>query len=266
MSQISAQNLSMTMARRAVCGHGHALEKYFKPLMRRHMADDAPPLARQMIRCPGVNASIPSPAASPRTVALPPIVLVHGIFRDHRIMRHLAKAFVAAGRRVLSPDLRPCNGSVPIAALAGQLAEFLEHNLSADERCDIVGHSLGGLVARAYVQRGGGRARVRRLVTLASPHHGSLLAWLLPGRGSRDLRPGSPFLRDLARDVHHLDGVHVASYWTPFDLIVVPPRSAQLPVGRDCRRLLPHHRAFITDARFAKELIEALAAERPGEG
>ncbi len=186
------------------------------------------------------------------------MVIIHGIYRDHRLMRHLGKAFTLAGRRVLAPDLTPNNGSAGINELAVQIGEYLEKNLAADERCDVVGHSMGAMVARSYIQRHGGRTRVRKLVTLAAPHHGTVLAWLHRGRGARDLRPGSAFLRDLARDVHKLEGIHMASYWTPFDAIIVPPRSSELPVGQNCRRLLPHHRAFVENRRLVRELVELL--------
>jgi len=118
---------------------------------------------------------------------------------------------------------------------------------------------MGGIVARSYVQRHGGRRRVRRLVTLASPHQGTLLAWLLPGAGVRDLRPGSAFLRDLASDAHSLDGVLVASYWTPFDAIIVPPSSSEMPVGKNRRVFLAHHRAFLERPGLARELVALLA-------
>ena len=44
----------------------------------------------------------------------------------------------------------------------------------------VVGHSLGGLIARYYVQRQGGDRRVESLVTLGTPHQGSVLAHVLP--------------------------------------------------------------------------------------
>ncbi len=200
-----------------------------------------------------------SPAPEIVTItALPPVVIVHGIFRDHRLMSRLRKTFALAGRRVFTPDLSPNDGSVGINELAVQLGEFLERHLAPGERCDVIGHSMGAMVARSYLQRHGGRARVRKLVTLAAPHHGTMMAWFFGGRGVRDLRPGSPFLRDLARDVSRLDGVLVASYWTPFDAIIVPPRSSELPIGRNVCVALPHHRALVTNRRLARELVELL--------
>jgi len=188
-----------------------------------------------------------------------PVVIVHGIYRDHRLMGRLAREFAQAGRRVLTPDLKPNNGSAGLQELAKQLGAYVDKNLGPDEQCDIIGHSMGGMVVRSYVQRQGGRRRVRRLVTLASPHQGTLLAWLLPGAGLRDLRPGSEFLRDLASDAESLDGVLVASYWTPFDLIIIPPRSSEMPVGRNRKVWLPHHRAYLERPRLARELVSLLA-------
>ena len=203
---------------------------------------------------------IAAPSAQPnRNLGAPPVVIVHGIFRDHRLMGRLAKVFTQTGRRVLTPDLTPNNGSVGLNELAMQLGEYLDENLGPDEQCDIIGHSMGGMVARSFIQRHGGRRRVRRLITLAAPHQGTILAWLLPGLGVRDLRPGSVFLRDLASDAHSLNGVLVASYWTPFDAIIVPPRSSEMPVGQNRKVLLAHHRAFLERPRLANELLELLA-------
>jgi triacylglycerol lipase len=215
------------------------------------MANDTKKTMMQPVAYPALVSKNP--------IGVPPVVMVHGIFRDHRLMARLSRVFEQAGRRVLTPDLTPNNGSAGINQLALQLGEYLDENLGPDEQCDIIGHSMGGMVARAYVQRHGGRRRVRRLVTLAAPHQGTIMAWLLPGAGVRDLRPDSVFLRDLASDVHSLEGILVASYWTPFDAIIVPPRSSEMPVGHNRRVWLAHHRAFLERPRIARELVALLA-------
>ena len=50
---------------------------------------------------------------------------------------------------------------------------------------------MGGLIARYYVQRLGGDARVHTLVTLGTPHGGTAAAYLVPHRLARQLRPDS---------------------------------------------------------------------------
>ena len=55
--------------------------------------------------------------------------------------------------------------------LAGELAPILQAH---PEGVDVIGHSMGGIVARIYIQELGGAAKVRRLVTLGTPHSGSL--------------------------------------------------------------------------------------------
>ncbi|NIY66251.1 hypothetical protein SMALB_4271 [Streptomyces malaysiensis] len=44
---------------------------------------------------------------------------------------------------------------------------------------DVIGHNLGGLIARHYVQRLGGDTRAHTLVTLGTPHAGTRIAPLL---------------------------------------------------------------------------------------
>jgi triacylglycerol esterase/lipase EstA (alpha/beta hydrolase family) len=67
----------------------------------------------------------------------------------------------------------------------------------------IIGHSKGGLIGRYYVKRLGGDQRVRQLVTLGTPHHGTPLAYLgcaVLGWSSKSmwqLTPMSPFIREL---------------------------------------------------------------------
>ena len=50
------------------------------------------------------------------------------------------------------------------------------------QQVHVVGHSLGGLVARYHVQRLSGDARVHTLVALGTPHQGTMAAYLLPTR------------------------------------------------------------------------------------
>jgi pimeloyl-ACP methyl ester carboxylesterase len=78
--------------------------------------------------------------------------------------------------------------------------DLLAHSYAA--RVDLVGHSMGGLVARAYLAEPGAARRVRTLVLLGAPNQGSAATFEELGpntrlpRTARDLLPTYPFLRD----------------------------------------------------------------------
>ncbi len=114
---------------------------------------------------------------------------------------------------------------------------------------------MGGVVSRYYLQRLGGLARVRRFVTISSPHHGTVTAYLrrLPERGPADaarqrVAPrAQPRRGDAGADRRH---VHPDA---PLDLDDRPPDSSRLPVGRE----VPRRRA---DARRSCATTRAACA------
>ena len=129
-----------------------------------------------------------------------PILLVHGIIDNHSIFALLQRALRRRGfGTVSSYDYGLLTQDIPTAAgLLGEAIEKLAAN-SGYERVHVVGHSLGGLIARYYVQRMGGDSRVHTLVTLGTPHAGTELARPFRMVPLLDqLTPGSPVLRELA--------------------------------------------------------------------
>jgi pimeloyl-ACP methyl ester carboxylesterase len=99
--------------------------------------------------------------------------------------------------------------------------------LAGVDRIHIVGHSLGGMIARYYVQRMGGSATVDTLVTLGSPHGGTLAAHLLPTPLARQLRPGSDVIAELARPAPSCD-TRFLVVWSRMDQLVLPQRNGRL--------------------------------------
>lgn len=129
-----------------------------------------------------------------------PILLVHGIADNHSIFALLQRALRRRGfATVSSYDYGLLTRDVRAAAhLLGEAIEKLAAT-SGYERIHVIGHSLGGLIARYYVQRLGGDTRVHTLVTLGTPHSGTEVARplkMLPLLGQ--LTPGSSVLRELA--------------------------------------------------------------------
>ncbi|SBO41877.1 triacylglycerol lipase [Cyanobium sp. NIES-981] len=169
-----------------------------------------------------------------------PLVLVHGLWDTPRIFEPLTRHLAGRRQPLLAPHLPHGLGQVPLDAMAGQLAEHLAAAVAPNQPIDLLGFSMGGVVARIWIQRLGGHRRTRRFISVGSPHHGSLNAllwprWLLPGIA--DMRCGSELLRQLNREHRTLEQVDCCSFYTPMDLMVTPGWRAVLPCGR--RERLP---------------------------
>ena len=104
---------------------------------------------------------------SSRPAQGPPLLLVHGFGGAAWNFDELAQ--LLPGRRLLIPDLPGHGGSAPLpAASLARFADVLGNLLEADgiDQADVLGHSLGGVVALRLAVRH--PDRVRRLI-LAAP-------------------------------------------------------------------------------------------------
>jgi triacylglycerol lipase len=160
-----------------------------------------------------------------------PILLVHGFSDNRSAFAVLSRALRKRGFGVVyalnSSILTALTGDVRSAA--HKLAEEVERicEVTSAEQVHVVGHSLGGLVARYYVQRLSGDARVHTLVTLGTPHHGTMAAYLLPTPVLRQLRPHSDILAELAAPSPGCRTRFVAM-WSELDGWIMPQRNARL--------------------------------------
>ena len=157
-----------------------------------------------------------------------PILLVHGMIDNRSIFTLLRRGLVRRGfGRVVSINYSPLTTDVRVAAAL--LAEEVEALVAETgyERIHVVGHSLGGLIARYYITRLGGDARVHTLVTLGTPHGGTFNAYALPSNLCCQLRPGSDLMRELSATVPSCRTRFVA-YWSDLDQMVFPQRYARM--------------------------------------
>jgi pimeloyl-ACP methyl ester carboxylesterase len=200
----------------------------------------------------------------------PPVVLLHGFIDNRSVFLLLRRSLAQHGRQqVESLNYSPLTCDIRVAAelLGRHIEEVCERTGSS--RVDIVGHSLGGLIARYYAQRLGGDARVRTLVTLGTPHAGTRVAPLANAHPIvRQMRPGSPVVEELARPAPGCRTRFVA-FWSDLDHIMDPLESAciehhdliaqNVRVGGVGHLALPVHPAVATGIR------EVLDAAHPGE-
>ncbi len=163
----------------------------------------------------------------------------------------------SAGQEIHALDLVPSNGELGIGELAGQVARFAETSLPAS--FDLVGFSMGGIVGRYYLQRLGGLSRVRRFITLGSPHHGTYMGWLRGNPGAKQMRRGSAFLQDLNSDADVLRQVDFTSIWTPFDLMILPASSSVITAAKSIRVSVPAHPLLVKDKRVLQLVRDLLS-------
>jgi triacylglycerol lipase len=166
-----------------------------------------------------------------------PILLIPGYCCNEAMWRPLRAKLRAAGHAVASVTLDPPFGSIDelAVALEGAIGDLLAQTGAG--KVVLVGHSMGGLIARAYLARRGGD-RVAALVTIGTPHHGSDLARLGPGRHAREMEPGSDWLRALNSEN---PPVPTFCVWSARDEFVTPQASARLEGADETALALPGH-------------------------
>jgi len=185
------------------------------------------------------------------------VVLVHGFLDTGRLFRTMAARLAAAGHRAWAPTLRPRDGRRGIPDLAGRLGEYLAAEVPAAEPLALVGFSMGALVCRHYLGAPDRRPGIRAFFAIAGPFAGTPAAWLYPGMGTRQMRPGSAFLRELAAR-GGLEGLTVCSFRTPLDLMVLPSRQSRLAGVPDRVVWCPLHSLLPSDPAVIAGIAEEL--------
>jgi triacylglycerol lipase len=194
----------------------------------------------------------------PAAHATRPVLLVHGVLVNDGMWFRFRRAL---SRRGISPVYTMNYGPphADIELFAEQLATKIDSVRAATgaERVVLIGHSMGGLVSRAYLRRFGGD-RVAKLVTIGTPHHGSVLAWSFVGRGLEQMRPGNPWLVELDRNENQSAPVPIVSIWSRHDSMVAPQASSVLACGENIALAGVGHNAMLSDERVIESVVQEL--------
>ena len=156
---------------------------------------------------------------TPRLAEQRTVVLVHGYLANRSTLLPMHAYLKLRGiGPVLTFDY-PSSEGIERSALA--LREFCRRHVRGG-RIDLVCHSLGGVVARSWLQELGGARRVDRCITLSSPHRGTYGAYWVAGRVGRELRPDSPIIQRLEASREAAARVKFTSIVAGSDNIVFP--------------------------------------------
>jgi triacylglycerol esterase/lipase EstA (alpha/beta hydrolase family) len=218
-------------------------------------------LARSVPRMIFYRWLMPEPRPGPAAM---PVLLLHGVGCN-------AGVWTGMRRYLEGRDLGPVYAlsyGPPLASIehyADQLAVRIEGITAATGAPQVVliAHSMGGLVARAYLRRYSGAA-IRRMVTLGTPFEGSMHAWLMAGASLAQMRPASTWLAQLNRDSGASAMVPTTSIWSWHDSMVTPQTSSRIAWGENVVLSGLGHNALLdspeVEARVAAEIETARRA------
>ena len=194
-----------------------------------------------------------------------PVVLVHGVLVNDGVWLMMRRYLVRHGiGAIYTINYGPPYGD--IEHFAEQLGTRIESICAATgaARVVLVGHSMGGLVARAYLRQRG-PARVERLITIGTPHHGSVLARAFIGRCLAQMRPGSVWLEELNRNETRPAPLPMMSIWSRHDSLVAPQRSCELACAENVALVGIGHNALLGDREVMEILTRTIAGSPVSE-
>ena len=179
---------------------------------------------RQPFRSNAEPDNVPlAPAA-----AQPGVVLVHGFVCNRGFWNPWMRKLRARDMPFIAVNLEPLFGSIDQypAAIEAAVAR-----MEAATRMPVVlvGHSMGGLAIRAWLVRFKSDHRVRRVITIGSPHRGTWLARYGRTTNGRQMRLASRWLTQLATREPPERRARFTCFFGHCDNIVFPAASGTLP-------------------------------------
>ena len=154
-----------------------------------------------------------------------PILLIHGYINTASVWVYIRWKLAKAGLGpIYALDLKNPFGSIEDHAKKVKLAIEAIQKQTGRSDIAIVGHSMGGLVARYYRRTFANEDGVAPLITIASPLRGTVLARIALGMNGRQMEYNSRWLDAFNQKQESLENVF--SIATKTDQIVIPYRSA----------------------------------------
>ena len=169
------------------------------------------------------------------------VVFIHGYICNRGLWNPWMKRLRKLDRACVAVSLEPVFASIDDYIPQVERA-VLRMEAATGLAPIIVAHSMGGLVARAWLRsraahkRSDGTEEAARLITIGTPHRGTWLARLAMAANARQMRVDSAWMQALAaREPPTLPDL-VTSWWSECDQIVYPAPTAVFP-GSEARQL-----------------------------
>jgi len=212
---------------------------------------------------------VPAPAEPVQPL---PILFIHGYFCNEAVWQPLIREAARRGYRCAAVRLEPVFCSID--DYADPIKAALERLLAAhgNDRSDaqsgpmqavLVGHSMGGLVARAFMRRHGDAA-VARLITLGTPHDGTVLARHVRTANGQQMRDRSIWTSVLAASESPGLRNKISAIFSYHDNIVAPQHSGRLDGANNIAVSGVGHVDLVYAPHVRDLLFAEIAATQPG--
>lgn len=190
------------------------------------------------------SAAIPDHLLGTPVQGIRGVVFLHGFLCNRGIWTPWLRVLRQRNIPFTAINLEPIFGSIDAYVTSVDLAVRRVTRLTGKPPL-LVCHSMGGLVARAWLRGGGGDDRVHHVITIGSPHSGTAVGHLNPAEtritNGSQMRSGSAWLARLAEEEPPERAARFTCFYSNCDNIVVPASAATL-TGADNRFLpgVPH--------------------------
>ena len=189
-----------------------------------------------------------------------PVLLLHGLFVNKACWFWFKYQLRREGfNNVITMNLSSWHNEEVLTELVAKKIDELRHQAGVN-KVHIIGHSMGGMIARNYIQLRGGSDKVERLICLGSPHHGSKLAAFTLDPLGKLLLPGSSFLQRL-NNAPPPENVTVTNIYSNKDNMVLPNNSSHLLWGTEIILDDLGHTALIYRKAAINAAVNALRQE-----
>ncbi len=190
-----------------------------------------------------------------------PIILIHGLWNTSNIFSSITSKFDDIGIEYFAPTLNHSYGMTSIIDLANILNDLILEKYGSKKELDILGFSMGGLIGRYWLQKFNGYKRTRKLISIGSPHKGTLMAQLVPKypfRGISEMKIKSNFLRELEKNDFFLHEIECINFFTYWDLMVFPGWWTNLNFGKKISVKVYKHRNLVRNESVIEKIINQI--------
>jgi triacylglycerol lipase len=195
-----------------------------------------------------------------RDAQRPAVLLVHGYMCNRAVWRPLLLSGTLKECNVATVNLEPVFG--PIERYGEVIARAVDALRAATgaARVTLVCHSMGGIAARAYLHQHGDEA-VERVITIATPHYGTIFGAFGSGHNARQMRHRTSYLQELTGAEPPERAARFVCIASRDDNLIVPRTSCMLQGARHIWLDGVGHLALLFDARLWQWLRELIVTE-----